>query len=68
MIKLAVEVLEVVLVVLQIGERVCKTGCARHGQRVLYLVPPLRNFENNASHLRVKMIFNLVIAPVGTVR
>jgi hypothetical protein len=28
----------------------------------------LRNFENNASHLRVKMIFNLVIAPVETVR
>lgn len=60
--------LEVVLVMLQVGERVRKTRCARHRQWGLDLVPPLRNFENNASHLGVKMIFNLVIAPTETVR
>ena len=60
--------LEVVLVMLQVGERVRKTGCARHGQRGLDLVPTLRNFKNNTSHLGVEMIFNLVIAPSKTVR
>lgn len=61
--KLVIQVLEVVFVLVKVGQRVCQTGDARRIKGYFYLIPALRDLKNDTTYLGVKMILDLVVTP-----
>jgi hypothetical protein len=62
-VKLVVQVLQIILVLVEVGQCVCEAGDACGIEGYFDFVPALRNFENDTTYLGIKVVFDLVVTP-----
>ena len=55
--------LQVILVLVEVGQCVCEARDACRVEGYFDFVPTLRNFENDTTYLGIKVVFDLVVTP-----